>query len=233
MAPNVSLDPGRGRPLSHGGSSYDGHNDGMSSTAATSSAVRADGYPTRHHSQGVVASHFLAHSGEDETWLQFLRHGSDAAQASHAHHSNLVAPDHRSQTSPTDYTLPNRPFARTSSSSSRSSDRKRRLTTVDSPMRRPSSIRMHSENAGNSRSDPIVLDSSPLPERPLPPPPPESPRTNTASLSRRQSDVVPPPWQPDSEVSQCPVCGRQFTFLYRKHHCRYVVVCEESHGNTR
>lgn len=33
-----------------------------------------------------------------------------------------------------------------------------------------------------------------------------------------------PPWQPDSEVSHCPVCGSQFTFFYRKHHCRYVKV---------
>lgn len=36
-----------------------------------------------------------------------------------------------------------------------------------------------------------------------------------------------PPWQPDAEVSQCPVCGKNFTFLYRKHHCRKCgrVVC--------
>ena len=36
-----------------------------------------------------------------------------------------------------------------------------------------------------------------------------------------------PPWQSDTDVSQCPVCGRSFTFLYRKHHCRKCgrVVC--------
>lgn len=32
-----------------------------------------------------------------------------------------------------------------------------------------------------------------------------------------------PTWQPDSDVSNCPVCDAQFTFWYRKHHCRYVV----------
>ncbi|ORX96800.1 FYVE zinc finger-domain-containing protein [Clohesyomyces aquaticus] len=44
---------------------------------------------------------------------------------------------------------------------------------------------------------------------------------------RRESDVALPPWQPDSEVTQCPVCGSQFTLFYRKHHCRRCgrVVC--------
>lgn len=39
---------------------------------------------------------------------------------------------------------------------------------------------------------------------------------------RRDSDIVLPPWQPDSEVTQCPVCGSQFSFFFRKHHCRSV-----------
>lgn len=36
-----------------------------------------------------------------------------------------------------------------------------------------------------------------------------------------------PRWQPDSEVSECPICSRQFTFWFRKHHCRKCgrVVC--------
>jgi hypothetical protein len=29
-----------------------------------------------------------------------------------------------------------------------------------------------------------------------------------------------PRWQPDSEVTNCPICGALFTMLYRKHHCR-------------
>jgi hypothetical protein len=56
--------------------------------------------------------------------------------------------------------------------------------------------------------------------RALPPTPPVMSQANTAEV-RRQSDIVLPPWQPDSEVSQCPVCKKPFTFLYRKHHCRY------------
>ncbi|KAK6539480.1 hypothetical protein TWF694_009703 [Orbilia ellipsospora] len=36
-----------------------------------------------------------------------------------------------------------------------------------------------------------------------------------------------PPWQPDSEVSHCPICSTGFSFFYRKHHCRKCgrVVC--------
>ncbi|KAL6706949.1 hypothetical protein ACN47E_004899 [Coniothyrium glycines] len=165
---------------------------------------------------------------DEETWLQFLRHGSETPPPPpHSSHPAAVPGNRVHSASSANYTLPNRPPPRTDSSSSRSSDRKRRLTTADSPMRRPSSIRMHSGSAGDTLSDPIMLDSSPATERPLPPPPPQPSRTHTASPSRRQSDIVLPPWQPDSDVSQCPVCGRQFTFLFRKHHCRKCgrVVC--------
>lgn len=36
-----------------------------------------------------------------------------------------------------------------------------------------------------------------------------------------------PRWQPDSDVSSCPICGTVFSFWYRKHHCRKCgrVVC--------
>ncbi|EGE01680.1 FYVE zinc finger protein [Trichophyton equinum CBS 127.97] len=36
-----------------------------------------------------------------------------------------------------------------------------------------------------------------------------------------------PRWQPDSEVTECPICGITFTFWFRKHHCRKCgrVVC--------
>jgi FYVE zinc finger len=40
-------------------------------------------------------------------------------------------------------------------------------------------------------------------------------------------EVILPKWQPDSEASECPMCSRQFTFWFRKHHCRKCgrVVC--------
>jgi len=167
--------------------------------------------------------------------MDFLRDGTEATANPRPRLSDpTVAPEPRPHPSSSPYILPNRPSPRADSSSSRSSDRKRRLTTANSPMRRPSSIRMHSHTAGNTIADPIVLDSPTPVERPLPPPPLPSSHANSGS-ARRQSDLVLPPWQPDNEVTQCPVCGRQFTFLFRKHHCRYVCyVCafEQRHNTS-
>lgn len=72
--------------------------------------------------------------------------------------------------------------------------------------------------SGGARANTIDLSS---PERPLPQRPSEDrPR-------ERSGEVVLPRWQPDSEVSKCPICGTQFSFWYRKHHCRKCgrVVC--------
>ncbi|KAI9743124.1 MAG: hypothetical protein M1818_003419 [Claussenomyces sp. TS43310] len=40
-------------------------------------------------------------------------------------------------------------------------------------------------------------------------------------------DIVLPRWQPDAEVTYCPICNTQFSFFVRKHHCRKCgrVVC--------
>ncbi|KAI5299088.1 hypothetical protein KEM56_003535, partial [Ascosphaera pollenicola] len=63
---------------------------------------------------------------------------------------------------------------------------------------------------------------------------PVSSRSNSpASQSQPQpphpmaTEYTPPPWQPDSEVSACPICHHEFSFWYRKHHCRKCgrVVC--------
>ncbi|KAI0890673.1 FYVE-domain-containing protein [Annulohypoxylon maeteangense] len=50
--------------------------------------------------------------------------------------------------------------------------------------------------------------------------PPFSPR-------RSPQEVSLPRWQPDSEVTYCPICRTQFSFFVRKHHCRKCgrVVC--------
>ena len=58
--------------------------------------------------------------------------------------------------------------------------------------------------------------------RPLPRPP-----SVTSPEPRPTGEIVLPRWQPDFEVSECPICGRTFTFWYRKHHCRKCgrVVC--------
>jgi FYVE zinc finger len=55
-------------------------------------------------------------------------------------------------------------------------------------------------------------------------------RRQSSNMQRPMSttrEIILPKWQPDSEVSECPICSRQFTFWFRKHHCRKCgrVVC--------
>ncbi|KAK2787504.1 hypothetical protein FQN52_007222 [Onygenales sp. PD_12] len=72
---------------------------------------------------------------------------------------------------------------------------------------------------GSSRENAIDLSGSP-----------ESVSRQVNSLRHRENsftDYELPRWQPDSEVSKCPICSTPFSFWYRKHHCRKCgrVVC--------
>ena len=197
--------------------------------------------PPRTHSHGAAASHFLARPNDaygGQTWIDFLRDSGTGASSTgptvniyqrpaqpHSHSQpNLHAPlpplpseSFQNLDTPR-FAFPSRSSSHTAAHSPRSAtERKRRLTTADSPFRRPSGIRMHSESQPGTSSNPVVLSSSPAAEAPRRPsiqPPP--------SIGRRDSDFVLPRWQPDSEVTHCFVCGSHFTFFYRKHHCRYV-----------
>ena len=108
-------------------------------------------------------------------------------------------------------------------------ERKRRLTAPEPPTRRPgyaggdgggsgASFLPLSAASGSSAATAIDLTASPA-ARPYR----GGGRAERADAGRRESDIVLPAWQPDSEVAQCPVCGNQFSFWYRKHHCRYVL----------
>ncbi|KAL4869721.1 hypothetical protein BDV12DRAFT_167557 [Aspergillus spectabilis] len=78
---------------------------------------------------------------------------------------------------------------------------------------------------GSSFETAIDLSSSPSEE-----PPPRALERRQSSWSRRDHQYMEsnqPQWQPDSEVTECPICGTGFSFWYRKHHCRKCgrVVC--------
>ncbi|CAK7269434.1 hypothetical protein SEPCBS119000_003569 [Sporothrix epigloea] len=73
------------------------------------------------------------------------------------------------------------------------------------------------------------------PTPPAPPAPPASPPAPPPSghsypqqqQSRQLQEFALPRWQPDSEVTYCPICSQQFSIFVRKHHCRKCgrVVC--------
>ncbi|KAK2072824.1 hypothetical protein P8C59_007155 [Phyllachora maydis] len=68
--------------------------------------------------------------------------------------------------------------------------------------------------------DEVIRNNNlPLPLR-LPPPPPNAEQ-------RSPPDMTLPYWQPDAEVTYCPICHTQFSIFVRKHHCRKCgrVVC--------
>ncbi|UNI14451.1 hypothetical protein JDV02_001080 [Purpureocillium takamizusanense] len=52
-------------------------------------------------------------------------------------------------------------------------------------------------------------------------------RHRTRNDGQESPEFVLPRWQPDAEVTYCPICHAQFSFFVRKHHCRKCgrVVC--------
>lgn len=83
---------------------------------------------------------------------------------------------------------------------------------------------------GRTAANPIVLESSPVAPRvvdvSLGPARREAPVAGPSGLrTQGQSagpELVLPRWQPDAEVTYCPICHTQFSIWVRKHHCRYV-----------
>jgi hypothetical protein len=50
------------------------------------------------------------------------------------------------------------------------------------------------------------------------PPLPQPPRGEVEPATPAEWSL--PRWQPDNEVTYCPICRTQFSFFVRKHHCR-------------
>ncbi|KAH9999559.1 FYVE-domain-containing protein [Xylariaceae sp. FL0662B] len=94
-----------------------------------------------------------------------------------------------------------------------------RLSTGNEPLSRPGP---HNRPVfpGGTASSPAQPTSSMNPAAPSFSPRPER---------RAPPEITLPRWQPDSEVTYCPICRTQFSFFVRKHHCRKCgrVVCSQ------
>lgn len=106
---------------------------------------------------------------------------------------------------------------------------RRRPERGDSDERLPLPLLPASPQASTSRNpQPEVVDltgSSP----PLPPVPLRRQRQTSRTSSSSSRKYVVPRWQADSEVNECPICKRPFTWMFRRHHCRKCgrVVCSD------
>jgi len=199
-------------------------------------------HPLAHHaSDEAMAAHFLAAGPPPtepfggQTWLDFLRETS-ADDAAGPYPSFLDGGGGGSQTLPPAHAAEG---GRGSSGGGGGgllqpealgiAERKRRLTAPEPPTRRPGYAGSGSGGSGASflplsaasgSSAATAIDLTALPAAR---PHHGGGRAEQVDAGRRESDIVLPAWQPDSEVAQCPVCGNQFSFWYRKHHCRYVL----------
>ena len=163
--------------------------------------------------------------GDGETWMDFLREGSSGTRLDgdrqaqvDARRATMMAVDRKRRLTAHEDDLARR---RSSSGAIHGQAHGRPVRSSMAPPPQP-----RSENpvsTSNSTRDNIVIDlSSSSPERPVPQTP-----SAVRIRNRNSREYVLPRWQPDSEVSKCPICGTQFSFWYRKHHCRKCgrVVC--------
>ena len=182
-----------------------GHSDGEVLTTGTG--------PYGHTFGGAMGG------AQGETWQDFVRQmlGSEEDQLERnrgaVRRAALVAADRKRRMQQTREDL-NRRRSYTTAYGTNPVPRERRSTGL-----RPSI----NTSAGMPPPPPAELRETAVDsERPLPRVP-----SSASSRGSRHRDYVLPRWQPDSEVSECPICGRAFAFWYRKHHCRKCgrVVC--------
>ncbi|KAF3192843.1 hypothetical protein TWF225_011633 [Orbilia oligospora] len=170
----------------------------VSPRSATPSSILDDGVPTLDANEAA----FMLEA--------------DEMDSSHHDHETRQAVD---STVPTPVHLQQRPsqiprFPSNSSNQSVHSD----LPNLQIPQHSPP-VPFQPHQTGSHYSFPYATT---LPADPRRAPLRDIQRSQEAPLS---PDI--PPWQPDSEVTSCPICRTGFSFFYRKHHCRKCgrVVC--------
>lgn len=214
-----------------------GNDNNAGSEHTTSASLR------RGHSDGDVLGPQLRGLGSsrrahEDTWIDFLRESSRPID--HAEIESRRRAMHALRTQDTAQRQERQ--AAMQRAALMLADRKRRFTETqeDHARRRsagglPSGSALTAQRTGSRstiRPEPSFagMEASPrradhsITERTLPRP---RPSDVSGSRRRRSREITLPRWQPDSEVTSCPICGTRFGLFFRKHHCRKCgrVVC--------
>ena len=193
------------------------------------SATRRDGIPPRYASRnGSGSSPRSVNPGafsmpQDRSGHLHSSNPVTSAMTPEARRQSMIAMDRKRRlTGSGSYEQTRRRYTPTEFLSRTSSEEANTNTILARPMLPPS------RSTGSRDVPHEVVD---LTASSSPAPPPHSPShhnqpSRTSSSSSRRYMV--PPWQPDSEVTHCPICKKQFTWMFRRHHCRKCgrVVCD-------
>lgn len=151
--------------------------------------------------------------GLNRTWSQgsdgVNRHMEGTTNGERRRANTLTAPDRKRRL---------RMVSGESGDSSSSSWSRRRAGTVEGSTSMDTESGSMAGTGSGSFAAPIDLTSSP----------PQAQARQWPPLEGNDyMEYVRPRWQPDDEVTDCPICEMPFTFWYRKHHCRKCgrVVC--------
>lgn len=217
------MDPRTGGPIAENPRPVDTTRRGQSNSQSvvaenTDNATRAGDSLRRGNSDGDVlarsATRFREQlPGDGETWMDFLRYsgtnGENREQAQIA--------VRRAATMATDGNRRLAVYAQDDT-------RRRSSSHLPFPSGRPRDSIPHTNfntalsvlGNGNGPHTGRILDRT-LPRRP----------SGGLQYNRQGPEIILPKWQPDNEVTKCPICNTAFSFWYRKHHCRKCgrVVC--------
>jgi hypothetical protein len=165
-------------------------------------------------------------SHEPTTWSEFLRESSTLTAgiglASDADRMSTLAADRKRRLTGSAQDSGRRRTLNGGFHGRQLSGQSHPLDGTSSPQR--SAWPRRSDSIDQSRTNYVDLTNSPPPASQQLPQPSS---TRPPFISTRQ--YVLPRWQPDSEVSECPICKRQFSVFFRRHHCRKCgrVVCND------
>ncbi|KAI0107621.1 hypothetical protein GGR51DRAFT_516235 [Nemania sp. FL0031] len=231
---HTSSSPGPKNPPDQGGAA------GPGSGPAGSNTGQSNGTGDRGHSPGTSAppnqgsqDHNNGQSGGSTTEAQELgNEGNNGPGQNVAASEHAQAPARQEQN-----TSHNQQTSRGSSSFDETFDRDSEVTTTPfninhNGSQQPGHISSPSIQPGHHPPEPQTFT---LAGQTLQVAEPARPPSASSSLNPiapvfmpRPQQFTLPKWQPDSEVTHCPICSMRFGLFFRKHHCRKCgrVVCD-------